>query len=183
MTRTDADLLASALEATGSVIASVRPEQAHLPTPCSDFDVTQLVDHVVGWARSFAERFASGSEAGDPSGYRAGPDPAAEFGEASRSMVASYRAATAATQQLPVGFLLMEFLTHGWDLAIATDHQLVVDDDVAELALATGRQMLKPEYRGQDKTFGHEVHVSGSAGAVDRLVAFMGRDPGWSPPS
>jgi len=39
--------------------------------------------------------------------------------------------------------------------------------------------MLKPEYRGPDKAFGQEVPVPDSAGAVIRLVAFMGRNPAW----
>jgi len=43
--------------------------------------------------------------------------------------------------------------------------------------------MLKPEYRGPGKTFGYEVEVSDDAGPVDRLVAFLGRDPGWQGPA
>ena len=39
--------------------------------------------------------------------------------------------------------------------------------------------MLKPECRGPDKAFGQEVPVPDSAGAVIRLVAFMGRNPAW----
>jgi hypothetical protein len=37
--------------------------------------------------------------------------------------------------------------------------------------------MLMPAYRGPGKTFGYEVQVGGNASAVDRLVAFIGRDP------
>jgi uncharacterized protein (TIGR03086 family) len=86
---------------------------------------------------------------------------------------------TAQSQDLPVGFLIMEFLTHGWDLATAIGRPFSYSDEAAELALKTGRQMLKPNYRGPGKEFGQEVPISDSAGAVDRLVAFLGRNPVW----
>ena len=39
------------------------------------------------------------------------------------------------------------------------------------------RGMLPPAYRGPGKTFGDEVQIGADASAVDRLVAFIGRDP------
>jgi uncharacterized protein (TIGR03086 family) len=134
---------------------------------------------MVGWAVSFASRLIGGPEIGDPNTYRAGPNPAADFGQAAQRIVESYRQVTEQSQHLPVGFLIMEFLTHGWDLATAIDRPVTYSDEAAELALKTGRVMLTPEYRGPDKAFGPEVPVPDSAGAVDRLVAFLGRNPAW----
>ena len=151
----------------------------HAPTPCTDFDVTRLVDHLVGWANAFATRLTGGSAAGDPNDYRAGARPAAEFHDAAQSLIGAYRAGGEPTQQMPVGFLVMEFLTHGWDLAAATGQPATFDPAAAELALHTGRQMLKPEYRGPGQSFGEEVEVDPTAGPVERLVAFMGRNPDW----
>ena len=73
----------------------------------------------------------------------------------------------------------MEFITHGWDLATATGQRVPYTSAEATAALDAGRQMLKPEYRGSDKSFGEEV-ATGSTDPVDQLVAFLGRDPGWS---
>jgi hypothetical protein len=39
--------------------------------------------------------------------------------------------------------------------------------------------MLKPEYRGA--AFFPELEALPIAGAVDQLIAFLGRDPGWRP--
>jgi uncharacterized protein (TIGR03086 family) len=75
----------------------------------------------------------------------------------------------------------METVTHGWDLARATGQATPYDDSSAEIALAAGRSMLVPEYRGVDKSFGPEVPVASTAPALDQLVAFMGRDPEWTP--
>lgn len=169
----------SVLDETEGAIASVAPGQEALPTPCPDFDVADMVNHLVGWASSFAARLTGGPVTGDPNEYRAGVSPATEFHQATQSILAAYREGGEQSQKLPIGFLLMEFLVHGWDLAAATGSSVTFKPAAADLALATGRQMLQPEYRGPGKTFGDEVAVSDSAGAVDRLVAFLGRDPGW----
>lgn len=130
---------------------------------------------------SFASRLTDGPDVGDPNEYRSGKNPAIEFEQAAQRIVGSYRGMTEQSQNLPEGFLIMEFLTHGWDLATAIGRPVSYSDEAAELALNTGRLMLKPEYRGRDKAFGEEVQVPDSAGAVERLVAFMGRDPAWRP--
>src|SRR5436190_7950838 len=41
-------LLERALDQTAGLIAAVRPEQAELPTPCPDWDVRALVQHLAG---------------------------------------------------------------------------------------------------------------------------------------
>ena len=179
MSESEAELLESVLAEAEATIRAVGPGQGRRPTPCSDLDVAPLTDHVVGWAASFAGRLTDGADIGDPNEYRVGPNPAAEFHQAAQRIVGSYRQMTEQSQNLPVGFLVMEFLTHGWDLATAIDRPVSYSDEAAELALKTGRMMLKPEYRGPDKAFGPEVPVPDSARAVDRLVAFMGRNPAW----
>lgn len=172
-------LLESVLDETEAAIASVAPGQEHLPTPCTDFDVARVVDHLVGWASSFALRLNGGPVTGDPNDFRAGATPATEFHQAGQAILAAYREGGEESQKLPIGILIMEFLVHGWDLATATGSPVTFRPDAADLALATGKQMLAPEYRGAGKTFGDEVEVSDAAGPVDRLVAFLGRDPGW----
>jgi uncharacterized protein (TIGR03086 family) len=145
------------------------------------FDVARLIDHLVGWVTSFAARVSNETFDGDPSRFQAGADPAGDFGAAARIIVAAYRAGGHEAQQLPVGMLLMEYVVHGWDLAIATGQPVPFTDAEAESALTTGRQMLKPKYRGPGKTFGFEVHVAETASQVDQLVAFLGRAPDWQP--
>ncbi len=183
MNPSEIDLLESVLSETETAIASVQPGQEQLATPCTDLDVARLVDHLVGWSRSFAARLTAGSEAGDPNDYRVGGDPVMEFHQAAQTITGAYREGVEQSQKLPVGLLIMEFLVHGWDLATATGRSVSFPPAAADLGLATGRQMLQPEYRGPGKTFGLEVEVSGDAGPVDRLVAFLGRNPGWQAPA
>ena len=48
-----------------------------------------------------------------------------------------------------------------------------------EHALAWSRQMLRPEFRGPDKSFGSEIAVPADAPSYDRLAGWFGRDPAW----
>jgi uncharacterized protein (TIGR03086 family) len=177
MSSSDVDLAEAVLDETEAIIAAVRPEQLHGSTPCSDYDVADIINHLVGWARSFAARFTGVAATEDPNEYRTGAHPAVEFHKAAETIVGAYRTAAEPTNQLPAGFIVMEFLTHGWDLAAATNRSANFPADAAELGLETARGMLKPEYRGS--AFLPEFEVLPTAGAVDRLVAFMGRNPGW----
>jgi uncharacterized protein (TIGR03086 family) len=182
MSPSEIDLLESVLDQTEATIASVTPGQEHLPTPCPELDVAGIVDHLVGWATSFATRLTGGSLTGDPNDYRVAGNPATEFHHATQTILGAYREGGEPARKLPIGLVVMEFLVHGWDLATATGWSARFKPAAADLALATGRQMLAPAYRGPGKSFGYEVEVSDSAGPVDRLVAFLGRDPGWQGP-
>jgi uncharacterized protein (TIGR03086 family) len=180
MTTSDIDLLDAVFDKTERIIARVRPDQARLPTPCVDFDVARVVDHLVGWAKSFAAKLTGGAFEGDPNDYRAGAEPAADFHDAAGTIIGAYRDGGDATKQLPVGVLLMEYIVHGWDLAAATGQPADFTPAEAGRALDMGQQMLKPEYRGPGKTFGYEAEASDSASAVEKLVAFLGRSPEWA---
>jgi uncharacterized protein (TIGR03086 family) len=179
MSHSDVDLLETVLLETEATIAAVRSDQLHLSTPCADFDVTDLLNHMIGWARSFAARLTGASSTEDPNAYRVGENPAGEFHAAAQAIVVAYRSAAEPTGQLPAGFMVMEFLTHGWDLAAAIGRPPMYPAEAAELGLTTAMEMLKPEYRGS--SFLPEVEVDSTEQAVDRLVAFMGRNPAWLP--
>jgi uncharacterized protein (TIGR03086 family) len=175
------DDLAGVLGGVEEVIGSITPDQAALPTPCDDLDVGHLVDHVLGWSHSYAARLTGAPPLDAPDDHRAGDDPGAELHECAQQILSAYREDTPASQQLPVGILLMDYLGHGWDLAVATGQPVRFPESAAARALAAGRQMLTPENRGEN--FGPEVQAAPDAKAVDRLVSFLGRDPGWSPPA
>jgi uncharacterized protein (TIGR03086 family) len=77
--------------------------------------------------------------------------------------------------QFMAGITLTEIVMHGWDLAKATGQQLRVPDEIAEMMLERAKQTMKPEMRG--KAFGPEVSVPDSTPVLDRLAAFLGRQP------
>ena len=179
--------LAAVIDKTTTLLAGIRPEQRALPTPCPDYDVAALTDHLVGWLRMFAARAAEVDYHDDPNLYRCGVDPAAEFAAAGGQAVAAFRSGAAdrplrmTSSELPgamvLGMMLIEYVGHGWDLAVATGQPVPYTELEAQAALDAARGMLMPAYRGPGKTFGYEIEVSAEASAVDRLIAFIGRDP------
>lgn len=183
----DAANLAVVIDKTTTLLAAARPEQRALPTPCPDYDVAALTDHLVGWLRMFAARAAGTDYHDDPSAYKCGAHPAAEFAAAGAQAVAAFRSGAAdrplrmTSSELPgsmvLGMMLIEYVGHGWDLAVATGQPVPYAELEAQAALEAARGMLMPAYRGPGKTFGYEVEVSADASTVDRLVAFIGRDP------
>src|SRR3712207_3404116 len=66
-------VLSRALDQAGDVLAAVRADQLHLPTPCADWDVGQLVAHLVDAPVRFLEMAR-----GEQPDWSAGPRPVAD---------------------------------------------------------------------------------------------------------
>ncbi|WP_239331780.1 TIGR03086 family metal-binding protein [Frankia sp. CiP3] len=187
----DADggaMLEGVLAGARALIAAVATDALQRPTPCPNFDVQALVEHMVSWLRMFDAGFAGRSGA-DPKTLGPGPEPATDFADVAASVLRRWRAGgpqamvalTGPPTPGPFVYRMMvgEYVVHGWDLAAATGQPLPFSAEEAEFALAALRDMLQPQYRGG--AFGPEVGVPANAAAVDRLVAFTGRDPRWIP--
>lgn len=70
------------------------------------------------------------------------------------------------------------------DLAVATGQPVPFTEDEAARTLARAEVTLPPKFRGEGMPFGPIVPVDGDDGAVDRCVAFLGRDPrSWGGPA
>ncbi len=170
-------LFDAALDQMQDLIDATRPDQMALPTPCDDWDVRALINHIVGGPAGFAAR-ASGKTAGwsAPQGDLLGDDPAAAFRAARRSLEAAFlEYPQAAGQSRP--FMIGESAVHAWDLAQATGQVARLDPALAEAGLAVLRTVLTAERRAGSDAFGPEVPVSPDAPAYLRLAGFLGRQP------
>jgi uncharacterized protein (TIGR03086 family) len=182
----DVDVLDSVLDKTAGLIGNVRPEQHGDPTPCPEYDVRTLVNHMVGWLQAFAAGANEQPFDGNPDGY-AGDDPAGDFRAAAAECVRGWREhgtegmSKVSTMELPkanvLGMTLMEYATHGLDLARATGQEPPYGDD--ELAVTYDRAVatLPDQFRGEGMPFAHQVPVPDGAPVRDRLLGFMGRTP------
>lgn len=170
------DDLEVVLHRTSSLLAGKTSEMDSRSTPCEEFDVAQLVDHVLTWSRDYAGRVAETAPTDLDAQRASASDQLRDLGDA---IVAGYRAGTPGAQQLPVEILLMDYLGHGWDVAMATGQTAAFPESASVRALAAAQQMLTPEARGD--SFAAPVAVPDDSSTLDRLVAFLGRDPGWSP--
>ncbi|GAB2801533.1 maleylpyruvate isomerase family mycothiol-dependent enzyme [Streptomyces daliensis] len=74
----------------------------------------------------------------------------------------------------------LEIAVHGWDIACATGLPRPVPPALASVLLRTARQLV-PAPAARHPLFGPAIRVSAEADPSDRLVAFLGRDPDWTP--
>lgn len=182
-----------AVASTAEIVKGTPDSQAGAPTPCVDWDVRSLLNHVVGtlWLAEglFADReprylMAPG---GLPSADLIGGDAVAAYAEASSAALAAAGAGDALTRvhatplgEMPgpalAGFTTLDILVHGWDLAKATGQPADLDGRLAEHALRFAEQALAtPESRSS--RIGPPVAVSADAPVTERLAAFLGRQP------
>ena len=177
-------MLGEVMRKTEGILAGVRPDQRDFPTPDADWNVRQLENHIVGWAIHFAARESGQGEAGDPSSYQAGDDPAREFEPTIDPLVTALdgKLSAPADQSGEGGYpapalitvLIAEYVLHGWDLATATHQPVPFTDEEAKASLAM-RPLLTQEYR--DQMFGPELPAPPNATPLQELLAFAGREP------
>ena len=186
------DQLALAIDATGALIAGVGPDQWSNPTPCPEWNVRALVNHLVVGDRMFAH-ILSGKEMPSPETLRRmrgldrlGDDPVGAYRESAAALLAAFQQSDVlqGVFQVPVGRLpgtaalylrITETLVHGWDLARATGQPAKLPDEVAEAALAFVRGRQAPDVPRTGHPFGPIQPVGEDAPAIDRLAAHLGR--------
>ncbi len=186
-------LLRIAAPPTLDVVRRIEPDQLAAPTPCGDWDVRTLVDHLLFWAPALEA--AAGKEPVAVPTVGEGESPPADADRVRRLEVRlgrlveawgrpeAWEGTTALGDPTPLpapmigGMVLGEFVVHGWDLARATGQEVVWDDAVLEFALEWLGQTAE-----QGRTmgvYGPAVPVPGDAPVLDRVLGLTGRNPHW----
>ncbi|PGH50042.1 TIGR03086 family metal-binding protein [Streptomyces sp. Ru87] len=188
-------LAARAAAQLAVLLDDVRPEALARPTPCADWDVRALTEHIVSVAEAYAVIGETGRDEA-PDGVRARPlpeapaDRAAVFATARERLAAAWRddAKLDKAYVLPWGEVsgrgtltgyLLDGVTHAWDLARALDSGRPLDPELAEVSLAAARRVLPPERRGGPTPFEPVRPAPQDADAYGRLAAWLGRDADW----
>jgi uncharacterized protein (TIGR03086 family) len=177
-----------ALLNTGRIVVGVRPDQLALPTPCRDWDVRLLLNHIIGGNYMFAEVARGGRP--DPTGDmddHTRPDPGTNYIASADAALAAWAEPGAMERKVHMSFgdipapaavsiHFLDIVVHGWDLARATGQDTTIEPDLAAEALDISHGLLSPELR-EAGVFGPEIPISADDPLHDRLVAFMGRRP------
>lgn len=164
---------------TQGKIAALEPDGLGARTPCSDWDVRALLNHLLAGQRMFARAARGEERAAPPQGEPpdlVGDDPAAQYEEARQASLEAFRAAGDDQARL-IGIAFADNLIHGWDLAKATGQDETMPEDLAAAALGMLEGRITDEARGPGKPFASGVEVADDARAQDRLVAYCGRAP------
>jgi uncharacterized protein (TIGR03086 family) len=177
------------LDWVAQLIDQVTPDQLGLPTPCSEWNVHDLLSHLVGVAHRVAVIGRGGHPFSIPSRIEAGPDAdwSALWREATDEVwsVWSDDAVLGRTLTVPPGLevpgalalahYVTEHLTHGWDLATAVGRRAEGPAEVAEVALAAARTHIPADGREPPFPFGPVQEPPAGAGPTARLAAWLGR--------
>ena len=181
-----------AYEQAASVLSGVGSDQLGRPTPCTRFDVAELVDHLVGAAHRAAELGRGVSPAAADFPHIELADAPGEVGRAAKEAEAAWSddRSLSRTITMPWGeeytgstlvdMYLAELAAHAWDLATATGQVERLDPELAGVALEGAGAMLKPEYRDameEGSPYGREQPAPPDATEWERFAAFMGRVP------
>ncbi len=179
------DRIESAVQHTSKIVHGVNADQYGEQTPCSEFKVKDLLNHVIGGLEMLRDAAAGGSPA-MPDGDQFGADAGKEYDERSAKLLDVLRepGTLDRTWKMPFGELpgqamagicFVEHVTHGWDLAKATGQDTTIPDEL----IAEARGVVEPTdamWRMQG-VCGPAVEVPETASATDRYAGLMGRQP------
>jgi uncharacterized protein (TIGR03086 family) len=179
--------LAAALDAVQNLLDTTNWAEVDLagPTPCVSFTVAELMNHI----RDTHLLLTNAAADDDATNETPLPDchavlaAAATFAWTNRGQEGTVNIGG---NELPATFALslhlVETLIHSWDLASALGQTLELSESLVDLAWEVIPGVASEDARGADTqaAYGPVQSVHPTADALERLVAFAGRDPRWS---
>jgi uncharacterized protein (TIGR03086 family) len=182
-------LMKQVIASTDKVVKGTEPSQLGLPSPCTEWTVRDVINHITGGATMFAVCVEEGSVPDDLLGKLMGDDNLGDdyvgaWEAASTRAIAAFESPGALEKQvslpfgeMPAGVALniavFDVLTHAADIATATN-QTIDDSALVETALEIGQQMIGPDLRVPG-VFNAEQPAPQGATPTVRLLAFAGR--------
>jgi uncharacterized protein (TIGR03086 family) len=185
-----------AVQASVDVVALVTAGDLRRPTPCAEWTLADLLAHMTAQHHGFAA--AATGHGADPQVWRTRPlgaDPAATYAAAASEVLAAFATdgVLDARFALPeistevtfsgrraIGFHLVDYVVHTWDVARALDVRLDLPEDLVRGALPVAEAV--PDGAGRlapGAAFAPGLPVPAGAGSMDRLLALLGRSPTW----
>jgi uncharacterized protein (TIGR03086 family) len=180
-----------AVEHWQGVVELVGVDQWDNVTPCTDWSVRELVNHVVGeelWMVPLLGGATIDDVGGRFDGDLLGDDPVSVARSAATAAVATGDEILPSNPKVHLSYgdeeateyamqLIADHLVHSWDLAKSTGHDATLDPDLVE-AVGTWFAEREDLYRGAG-VIGPRVEQSG--GAQTDLLAAFGREADWRP--
>ena len=183
------DLMSRADDGFAQRLALVRPGQWTAQTPCTEWDVRALVNHVVGAKRRYV-MLLHGATTDEVEVTRAvdhlGGDPVASFAATAAELKAAFgepgalartachRTGERTGAQL-LGMQVLDIAVHTWDLARAIGAGESLDPDVVAFALTFQDTFDAGRQRG---AFAPPGRTPAGSSAQARLLYLSGRRPG-----
>ncbi|SHM90267.1 TIGR03086 family metal-binding protein [Streptomyces yunnanensis] len=181
------ELLGKTLTHTTRLLKNVTPEQYGQPTPCAEFDVYALANHLVA-GNLYYVRLAQGGApdfslfAQDQIGGR---QPGDAYAQGAEDALDAWRTEGAVERQMPMpgggqgplvtDLHLLEATLHGWDVATATGQDRRGDPDAVQAVHQRWYGRFPDALRSQTRLFDPSRPVPEGAPALDEIAAYFGR--------
>ena len=164
-----------------AVVGGISADQLDRPTPCAEFTVRGVLEHMIEGATMFAAAYrAEAPPEPDLGDVLAGFGPTlADLGAAISAPGALERTVAAPFGDVPgetfARFVILDGLVHGWDLATATGQAYDPRAELVATVYEFAQHSIDPLRDGQ--TFAAAVEPAADASPIERLVAYTGRRP------
>ena len=192
-------LLAGAISYTLGVCALVGPGDMTLPTPCADWDLAMLLAHLNASMADLETAISAGTlDLECPPDHAAGDPVEILRDRAAQLLCTAYcygapgRLVAVSGLPVPAGLVActgaVEIVVHGWDITAARGaagrgrvRPVSPIGPVSPIPAVLASRMLRLcplLVAGREGLFAGPVEVPAQASPGDKLVAFLGRDPG-----
>ena len=177
----------AALQNTQQILDAVTVDQLHLPTPCEEWDVEQLIHHVVygnWWVAPLVEGETIDQVGDRFEGDILGDSLSDAHAESAAAAAGAYLAPGAMDRPCAVsygpvpgsvycGHRLIDVLVHGWDLAMATGGDTHLPPDLVQSCIAVALPQI--DMLARTGSFGTITDPGEAADPQTRLLALLGR--------
>lgn len=166
-------------------VKGVAPGELSKATPCAEFDLRGLLNHVIGGLGMLTVA-AEGGKATIPEGDQFGKEPGEDYERRRAVLLRALRGDGVLERnwEMPFGSMpgvvmaniaFMEHLTHAWDVAKSTGQDTTLPEDLVAECLEVVTPM--DAMLRIPGVCGPAVPVPDDASKQDKLIAFMGRQP------
>ena len=179
-----------AIDVASTYVDRITDDDLTRATPCADWDLRQLLEHMVGQHVGFATVVRDG--AADADAYRPLAFTAASWQRSVEDMVDAFASADLdaevvevelhPTRPLPIGVLVqaqfLDTVVHTWDVAAALGESYTPPADVVDAVLRIAEPIPDDERRERPgAAFAHAVATGTTP--WERTLGLLGRDPAW----
>ncbi|MFF0492820.1 TIGR03086 family metal-binding protein [Nocardia sp. NPDC003482] len=190
------DLNRRAVDYSVEIVAHAKPDDLDRPTPCSAWNLRDLLSHMTAQHRGFAA--AARGEGADLAVWQPTPlgdDPVADYAAAATEVTTAYASPDVLTRDfaLPefaegftapghqaIGFHFIDYVVHGWDVARALDLDYHLPPALADEALRIALAVPDNEYRHiPNAPFAPALPTPTPADPLTRILTALGRSPHW----
>ncbi|MFC0438342.1 TIGR03086 family metal-binding protein [Kutzneria buriramensis] len=178
------------VDASVAIVSQVQADDLGRPTPCAEWTLADLLAHMTAQHRGFAA--AGRGHGGDHAAWEVRPAGPDDYAVAAKDVLAAFAESEVPEFELPefqpvphfpaaqaIGFHLIDYVVHGWDVArsLGLDYELA--PEVAEPALRIALAVPNGDNRLAPGAAFAPALATSDADPLRRILTALGRSPEW----